>query len=134
MAEQARYVAVVEKENRVEETYVFGGNSTLDEILSFIDDRRILGGRLHGISVHRDESGQPSMVEILANNPGLLGLLCSLHSTTIPELVRRSWAQRLGDDDRTSANIEETPLRGFQARFVHLPILRAASSKYHSAM
>ena len=65
MTARTQYVAVVKKEDRIEMTYVFEGNSTLDEVFTFIDDRRFIGGQLHGISVYRDESRQPSLLDTL---------------------------------------------------------------------
>lgn len=64
MADQTRYVVVVKRENRTEQTYVLDGESTLDNIFAFINDRQLFGGPIRGFSVHRDESRQPSKEEI----------------------------------------------------------------------
>jgi hypothetical protein len=68
MTDKPRYVAVVERDGKVDETYVFNGSDTLDAIFEFINDRRVLG-KTTGISVHLDQSTQAPWYERLNERP-----------------------------------------------------------------
>ncbi len=66
MSERPRYAAVVEANYRIDQTFVFEGSTTLDEIFNLIDDHRIGIDKVSEISVHRglfELLERPSVVE-----------------------------------------------------------------------
>ncbi len=61
MSKKARYAAVVEANYRIDQTFVFEGSITLDEIFNLIDDHRIGIDNVREISIlHLPTSLDPS--------------------------------------------------------------------------
>jgi hypothetical protein len=62
MTESARYVAIVEQNDKIEQTFIVDGGMSLTELFEHINDRRILR-KATGIRLHRDESSEPTYID-----------------------------------------------------------------------
>jgi hypothetical protein len=68
MSKPSRYVAIVECNNKINRTYVFDGNVTLDDLFAQINER--LFDKVKSCSIHRDEMLEPTFAERVAEQVG----------------------------------------------------------------